>query len=119
VPFIIRPISSAIANKVINAFVFPNAKKHLAFIDNMLKTGPSTGKYLCGPEITAADILMSYPLIAAKTRFSEMGSWEGGSAQTAFPKVFEYIERLEATEGFKNADAKLKEFESKKDSKLA
>lgn len=110
-PFLIRPISSAIANRIFASFIFPNVKKHLAFLDQQLST--SGGDYLCGKDLTAADILMSFPLIAGKGRFAGMGKWEGGSPQAAFPGIWEYIERLEKSEGYIASVKKMEELEGK------
>lgn len=57
---------------------------------------------------------MSFPLIAAKDRFVEMGKWEGGSPQAAFPRIWEYIERLEQSEGYIASMKKIEELDGKK-----
>lgn len=87
VPFIVRPISSAIANRIISMIVYPNVKKHLAFLEKQLET--SGGGFLTGPDLTAADILMSYPLLGGKTGFDGMGKFAKGTAKESFPKVYE------------------------------
>lgn len=86
VPFFVRPISSAIANRIISMMVFPNIKRHLAFLEQQLET--SGGDFLTGPDLTAADILMSYPLLAGKTGFDGMGKFARGTAKESFPKVY-------------------------------
>lgn len=72
--------------------VYPNVKKHLAFLEKQLET--SGGDFLTGPHLTAADILMSYPLLAGKTGFDGMGKFAKGTAKESFPKV--YACKLEA-----------------------
>ncbi|PNY25009.1 Glutathione S-transferase 1 [Tolypocladium capitatum] len=72
VPFFVRPITAVVANRISAQFIFPNAQRHLGFIDGQLAT--SGGRYLCGDTLSAADILMSFPLIAAKDRWDDMGS---------------------------------------------
>lgn len=67
--------------------VYPNVKKHLAFLEKQLET--SGGDFLTGPHLTAADILMSYPLLAGKTGFDGMGKFARGTAKESFPKVYE------------------------------
>jgi glutathione S-transferase len=71
----------------------------------------SGGDYLCGANLTAADILMSFPLVSAKTRFDSMGKWDRGSFQAAYPTVWEYIERLETAPGFVAATKKMEEID--------
>ncbi|KAF7545927.1 hypothetical protein G7046_g9451 [Stylonectria norvegica] len=109
VPFFIRPISSMIANRIFASFIFPNAKRNLAFLEGQLAT--SSGKYLCCDKLTAADILMSFPLIAAKDRFDDLGAWEGGSWKKQFPRVYEYVQLLENDEGYKRGVEKIKEID--------
>lgn len=113
-PFIVRPITSAVANKIYSMMVFPNAKKHLAMIEQMLDTAPGGGgKYICGAHLTAADILLSFALIAAEDRFDGLGSWPGGSARKAHPRVFEYIERLKKEPGYERSAQKIREIDGK------
>ncbi|GJC95083.1 glutathione S-transferase [Colletotrichum higginsianum] len=113
VPFFVRPITSVVANKIFSMMVFPNAKKHLALIDQMLETSPNGGKYLCGEHLSAADILLSFALIAAEPRFDTLGSWPGGSARAAHPRVFEYIDRLKKEPGYERSAQKIREIDGK------
>lgn len=102
VPWIIRPISGAIANKINSVFIMPNVRKNLELLESYLATPPSpsdgTG-YLCGDHLTAADIMLSYPLFAMRARAAEFPA-DGGSMQTRFPKTFEYLGRLEKEPGY-------------------
>lgn len=70
-----------------------------------MATSPKGGKYLCGPHLTGADILLSFPLIAGKER--------AGITKEAYPKLFEYIERLENEPGYKKAADKIIEIDGK------
>ncbi|KAF4506377.1 hypothetical protein G6O67_006467 [Ophiocordyceps sinensis] len=105
VPFLVRPITAAAANAIVSKFIFPNAQKHMRMLEGQLAT--SGGRYLCGDSLTAADILMSFPLIAAKDRWDSMGCWEGGSWAQAHPRVAEYVERLEKEEGYRRSVEKI------------
>ncbi|KAJ6441654.1 palmitoyltransferase ERF2 [Purpureocillium lavendulum] len=111
VPFIVRPITSIAANRILSQFVFPNALKHLRLIESYLET--SGGRYLCGDALTAADILMSFPLIAAKDRWDEMGRFEGGSWARQFPRVARYVELLEAEEGYRKSVEAIEKIDGK------
>lgn len=97
----------------------PDAEKHLKFIDGLLKTAPGVdqeaGGFLCGPELTAADILISFGITGADEwgAYDGMGSWPGGSARAAYPRVFAYVDRLKAQPGYQRAVAKAKEIEGK------
>lgn len=110
VPFLIRPIASMVANKIISMMVFPNIKKHLSLLEQQLET--SSGDYLTGPDLTAADILMGYPLLAGKTGFDSMGTFAKGTAKESFPKLYAYMDRLEAQETWKTTVKKTEDFDN-------
>jgi len=118
VPFFVRPITTSVANKIFSAFIFPNARKHMAMIDGQLKSAPEGGPYLCGKHLTAADILMSFPLIASRGRLDDIGNWKGGSWATEFPRVDEYVKMLENEEGYKQSVKKVEEVEGKFEASL-
>lgn len=111
IPFFIRPITSMVVNRIFGSFIFPNAQKHLALIDQYLAA--SGGTYLCCDKLTAADILMSFPLIVAQNRLNDMGQWEGGSWKAQFPRVYEYLQRLESEEGYKRSQQKIESVDGK------
>lgn len=94
IPFFIKPITRAIVNKVESMFFMPNFKTHFGFLEEQLST--SGGDYLCGKKLTAADILMSFPLLACKSGGIDIGL-------KAYPKVLEYTTRLENTESYKRS----------------
>src|SRR4051812_49128895 len=94
IPFFVRPVVSAVADKLHAAFVQPNMKKHLSFLEGLLKTAPNGGPYLCGDHITAADILLSFPLELAPGRLGILDSGKGHLFDS-YPRVKAYVERLE------------------------
>lgn len=57
-PFFIKPITRQIASRVDNLFLNENFKTQFGFLEEQLKTSPDGGQYLCGKDLTAADILM-------------------------------------------------------------
>ena len=63
-PFFARPIAKAIAGKVDAAMVAPNLARQLDHMEGELAHGP----WFAGAEFTAADVMMSFPLEAAKQR---------------------------------------------------
>lgn len=112
-PFFLRPITSSVANRIFSSYIHPNARRSLKMIEEHLST--SKGKYLCGSELSAADILLSFALIAGGARFDNLGSWEGGSWGAEFPRVKAYADMLKAEEGYLRSLEKIKEFEGKGD----
>ncbi|KAA8632930.1 hypothetical protein SMACR_02072 [Sordaria macrospora] len=113
IPFFIRPITSTVAGKVHNSFVVPNIEKHCAFLQQQLETSPKGGNYLCGDRLTAADILVSYPLLNLPRVEALGGESQKGKLKEKFPKLFEYVARLEEHEGYKRADKKIGDLEAK------
>lgn len=112
VPFFVRPITTLIANQLIAMIVFPNMKRHFAMMEEYLATSPKGGNYMCGPNLTGADIMLAYPLIAGKAEaFDAMGTWAKGSFEETFPKLYAYIGRLSEEAGWKRSVMKIEEIE--------
>ena len=95
-------------------FVTPNLAKHLKMLNDEL----ANRKYLCSDSLTAADILMSFPLIAGSARFDDMGSWNGKSWKDAFPNLSAYVDRIQSEEGYKASVAKIVAIDGKFESSL-
>ena len=117
IPFFIRPITAAVAKRIDALFVFPNAQKHLDFLDGQLSRSSGGGEagFLCGDGLTAADILMSFPLQLARERFPDVApgpgrAWKDGSPLRAYGRVFAYLDRLEAIDSYKRAMRRIDEF---------
>lgn len=103
VPFFIRPITNRIAGQIQSSFLDPSFATHFNFLEGQLKT--SGGSYLCGPNLTGADILLSFPLIAGGSR--------AGLTKEKYPTLHEYVERLENEPGYKKAADKIIQIEGK------
>ncbi|KAK9775694.1 putative Glutathione S-transferase 1 [Seiridium cardinale] len=108
VPFFIRPITTMVVNQAFSSFVGPNIKTHLSFLEDQLAT--SGGDYLCGENLTSADIVVSFPLITYQTRFKDIGTWED-SPEKLYPKVWAYINRIDSHPGYKRSANKIKEID--------
>ncbi|KAJ6631484.1 glutathione S-transferase-like protein [Mycena sp. CBHHK59/15] len=103
VPFFIRPITSQIAAKINAAYLDPNFATHFAFLEEQLASAPGGGPYLCGAALTGADILMSFPLMAAQGR--------SPLSKDKYPKLWAYTEMLKESAGYKRAVAKIVEID--------
>lgn len=99
-PFFVKPIPRFIASKVDEGFLFENYKRHFTYLETLLKTAPDGGKYICGAALTNADILLSFPLIAARAR---MGFKE------KYPTLDAYTERISREPGYLKAVKKIEE----------
>jgi len=105
VPFFIKPITSSIAGRISTSFLEPNFLTHFSFLESQLNSSPDNGQYLCGLHITGADILLSFPLIAARGRV--------GLTKEKYPKLFAYVEKLEQEPAYKMAAEKIVEIDGK------
>lgn len=88
-PFFIRPIAKAIADRAMNGFVGPQVKLHLKFMNDELGTRP----WFAGKKFSAADIQMSFPLEAASTR--------GGLG--AYPNLQAFLGKIHARAAYQRA----------------
>ncbi|KAI1110766.1 hypothetical protein F5Y14DRAFT_342534 [Nemania sp. NC0429] len=110
VPFLIRPITAMVANQILSSFIQPNLQRQFAFLEQQLET--SAGDFLCGKNLSSADVLISFGLISAKDRVQDFGSWPAGGPKAAYPKLYAYIERLESEPGYQRSIEKIKSIDS-------
>ena len=89
-PFFIRPIAKAISQKVLAMLVWPNLRRQFDFIEAEL--GKST--WLAGDELTGADIMMSFPLEAAKQR---------AGLDAKHPRMLDFVQRVHARPAYQRA----------------
>ena len=89
-PFFVRPIARAIAQKAMTSFIGPQITLHLDYLEGEL--GKSA--WFAGDEFTAADIQMSFPLEAAAAR--------AGLDQSR-PRLMAFLERIHARPAHRRA----------------
>jgi glutathione S-transferase len=92
-PWPISAIARRIAGTVQNAFIAPQLKRHLDYMEAELTAHPWFG----GEEFTAADIQMSFPLEAAASR---------AGLNAGRPHLFGFLERIHARDAYKRALAR-------------
>ena len=68
-PALIRPVARKISDTALDKMVDPQLADHLAFWESEL----ARDGFFAGPEFTAADIMMSFPVEAAADRAMETG----------------------------------------------
>jgi glutathione S-transferase len=90
VPFFLRPVVKGISKQVNDAFIGPNLGRHVAFLEGEL--GQHT--WLTGPELTAADIQMSFPLMALAVR---------GGIGDRCPHILRFVSQVEDRPAFQRA----------------
>ena len=91
VPFFLRPIAKGIASTVEGAFIHPQTKLHLDYIEGEL----GRSAWLCGDDLTAADVQMSFPLEAAVAR--------AGVRPERHPRIVEFVKRCHARPAYQRA----------------
>lgn len=99
IPFFIRPISTAIYNKVDALYFQGEYASHFSFLESQIASSPDAGEFLCGKDLTAADILMCFPISAAKA--------SGHIDKEKYPKLLAYSEKLDALPASKQAVSKI------------
>lgn len=88
-PFFAKPIAKEIVSNVKKAFLGPQLETHLQFMEDEL----TKHTWFAGSEFSAADIMMSFAVEAAKAR----------GHLTKHPKLIAYLERIHAMPGYKKA----------------
>lgn len=91
-PFFARPIARKITGGVRESFLNPQLKLHLEFIEGRLKNHT----WLLGDTLTAADVMMSFPLQAALAR-----------SALDLPNIAAYVQRIETHPAYQRAESKL------------
>ena len=89
-PFFAKPVARGIAAKVMAGFVAPNLTRQLDYMDAELARQP----WFAGPEFTAADIQMSFPVEAAAAR---------GGLDASRPHVWDWLQRIHARPAYQRA----------------
>ncbi len=89
-PFFVRPVVRAVADKFKAAFIGPQLKLHLDYIEREL------GKHgwFAGEEFSAADVQMSFPLEVARAR---------GALGDARPHIAAWLEKIHARPAYGRA----------------
>ncbi|WP_020656431.1 glutathione S-transferase family protein [Massilia niastensis] len=89
-PFFVRPVARAIAQKVKNSFVLPQIALHLGYLEGEL----GKSEWFAGEAFSAADIQLSFPLEAAAAR---------GGLHANYPRLAAFLERIHARPAYQRA----------------
>ena len=89
-PFFAKPIVRAVRGKVMAAFIGPQLKLHLDYLESELSRAP----WFCGQEITAADIQMSFPVELAVVR---------AGLDDSRPNLMGWLRRIHARPAYQQA----------------
>jgi glutathione S-transferase len=91
--FFVKPIARGVSAKVQNAYIEPNLKRHLGFMEDEL----TARDWFAGSEFSAADIQMSFPLELSRAR---------AGLDATRPHLMRFLERIHARPAYKSAVAK-------------
>jgi glutathione S-transferase len=89
-PFFVKPIANGIVEKVMSAFVRPQLRRHLDYMEAELAQCP----WFAGDDFTAADVQMSFPIEAAEMR---------GRLDASRPRLKAFVERIRARPAYMRA----------------
>jgi glutathione S-transferase len=89
-PWPISAIARRIAGTVNNAFIGPNLKRHLDFMESEL----ARNTWFAGEEFTAADVQMSFPIEISVAR---------AGLDATRPKLMAFLERIHSRDAYKRA----------------
>ena len=89
-PFFVRPIAKGISAKVNEGFITPQLKTLFDYVEAEL----GKSQWLAGPELTAADVQMSFPLEAASAR---------GVVDASRPRTMDFVKRIHERPAYKRA----------------
>ncbi len=89
-PFFVKPIARGIAAKVKSMTVEPNLQRQHRFMEEEL----GRSEWFAGPDFSAADIQMSFPLEAGAKR---------GGLDTRYPKLTAFLQRIHARPAYRRA----------------
>jgi len=89
-PFFVRPVARAIAQRAKGGYVQPNIDRNLDFMEGEL----ATREWFAGERFSAADVQMSFPLEAARMR---------GGLDAKRPRLMAWLERIHARPAYRRA----------------
>ena len=89
-PFFIKPIAKAISGKVKSAFIKPQLKQHLDYLESEL----GKRSWFAGASFSGADIQMSFPIEAAAAR---------AGLDRKRPKLMDFLARIHARPAYQRA----------------
>jgi glutathione S-transferase len=89
-PFFVRPVARAIAQRAKAGYVQPNIDRNLDFMEGEL----GQREWFAGAAFSAADIQMSFPVEAARVR---------GGLDEKRPRLMAFLERIHARPAYRRA----------------
>jgi glutathione S-transferase len=89
-PFFVKPIGRAIAQKAKSSFIQPQIDRHLDYMEAEL----AKAEWFAGAQFSAADVQISFPLEAAAAR---------GGLNRSRPRLMDFLKRIHARPAYRRA----------------
>jgi glutathione S-transferase len=89
-PLLIRPIARAIADRALGAYVLPNIARNMDFMESEL----GRDEWFAGPQFSAADIQMSFPIEALRVR---------GGLDGKRPRLMAFLDKIHSRPAYRRA----------------
>ena len=89
-PLLVRPIARAIADQALAGYVLPNIQRNMDFMESEL----GKNEWFAGPQFSAADIQMSFPVEALRVR---------GGLDEKRPRLMAFLEKIHARPAYRRA----------------
>lgn len=89
-PFFIKPVAKGISDQVNKAYLGPNLRTHMEYIEKHL----AANDWFAGKNFSAADIQMSFPLEAAESRRALVGE---------YPNIRAWVQKIHAMPAYQRA----------------
>jgi len=89
-PVLVRPIARAIADQALKGYVLPNIERNLNYMESEL----GKDEWFAGPNFSAADIQMSFPLEAARVR---------GGLDEKRPRLMAFLQKIHSRPAYLRA----------------
>ena len=89
-PFFVKPIARGISAKVKGAFIEPNLRLHLDYLEKEL----ADRDWFAGADFTAADVQLSFPIEMSQSR---------GGLDASRPRLMDFLRRIHARPAYRVA----------------
>jgi len=83
----------------------PSFDTHYKFLEGQLASSPDQGQFLCGKDLSAADILLSFPLEAGRSR--------SGMTREQCPETWAYLDWQQQRDAYRRAVQKIEAVEGR------
>lgn len=99
VPFFIKPVTGKIAGNIESGFTNPELKVQYTFMEDFITKSQDKGEFFLGSDLTAVDFMVFFAL--------EGGIQHGSLNEGSYPKLYNYVRRMQKREAYERAGEKV------------